>query len=61
MAVAKHFCGLALLLATRGSEVGSALTVVGTALPWEAETERAKPNTMAMVANCMMNDFMEGT
>ena len=56
MAVAKHFWGLDLLLATRGSEVGRALTVVGTAVPWEAETEKAKPRTMAMAVNCMMEN-----
>ena len=57
MAVSKHFVGLALLLATLGSEVGNALTVVGTAVPVEAETEKAKPRAMTMVFNCMMIDF----
>ena len=56
MAVSKHLVGLALFLDTRGSVVGSALTVVGTAVPDEAETERAKPRAMAMVVNCMMID-----
>lgn len=58
--MSKHFSGLALLLATLGSEVGSALTVVGTAVPEEAETEKAKPKAIAMAVNCMVTGCWVG-